>query len=154
MFTKLCIFLSVACAAFFIARPAGAAAVDAEKYGHEQARAIHPCGHSGRQLSNLTRFFVHRWRATYVDLEPILLVRWLEFHDLLDADPPIVLARVYSSPHQPLLAVVAAYQFENYLDGQVLVSVHCIAPVNEQHLLRQYEPEALEAILGTPGDDA
>ena len=154
MFNKICIFLSVACAAFFIARPAAAAAVDAQEYEHEQLQRVHPCGHSGRQLSNLTQFFFHKWRATYVDLDPILLERWLKFHDLSDADPPIVLARVFSSPHQPLLAVVGAYQFENYLDGQVLVQMHCIAPVNERHLLRQYEPEALQTILGTPGDDA
>lgn len=149
------IFAVAACAAFFLAQPAaGAAAVDVQEYEHEQLQRVHPCGYAGRQLSGLTQFFVHKWKATYLDLDPELLRRWLEFHDLLDEDPAITLARVYSSPFQPLVAVVAAYEFTSELDGKVLVQMHCVVPVDSRHMLRQYDPEALQVILGRVGNDA
>jgi len=139
------LLLMVALAAFFYASPAEA------NSGREAS--ANPCGNQ-QMLGSITGYFRARWSASHQDLTPILLDRWLAWHKLDDTDPPIVTVRVFSSPHQPTVAAVAARRFTNHLNGRVLVDVLCVVPTERGEFVRQYEPDALQKILAEPGSDA
>ena len=115
--------------------------------------SVNPCGNQ-QMLNAITGFFRYKWQASHRDLTPILLDRWLTWHKLDDADPPIVTVRVFSSAQQPTVAAVAARRFTNHLNGRVLVDVLCVVPTETGAFVRQYEPDALQKILSEPGSDA
>ena len=148
MFRK-CLIMLAAFAAFFIAVDATAAiAQDGE---HEERGVQSPCG-GDKLLEGLTGYFKYRWKATYVDLGPGPISRWVKYHQL-PADQ-VAVVRVFHSPFQPQVAVATARRWQNHLDGQLLVSVLCIVPTPDGALVRAYEPHELEAIIAEPGVSA
>ena len=133
--------LAAILAAFFYVKPV---------VSGEQASIPGPCG-ADQQLADITKYFTWRWAAKHHDMNPALLQRWLKFHELEDRNPPIVLARLFSSVQQETIAVVAAWRFQNFLDGKLLVDVLCVAQTESGSFVRQYQPEALQKILSGPG---
>jgi len=118
-------------------------------YKHKIA-TIHPCGNPNTDLNNLTGFFKYRWKATYTDLTPEEVQKWLAYFNITDSK--IVIIRVFESPHQPLLAIAPARKFQNYLDGQLLVDVNCVVQFNDGIVI-QMKKEELEKALQGPGSD-
>ncbi|MBH48841.1 MAG: hypothetical protein CME71_11800 [Halobacteriovorax sp.] len=118
---------------------------------HSTRTSISPCGNPNTQLENLTGFFEYKWKATYFDLGPVQKDNWIKHYGFEDRD--IALVRVFQSPAQPTLAVVAARRFQNFLDGKLLVDVFCIILAEKNAPVRSYEPEELEQILLGPGSD-
>jgi len=118
---------------------------------HEVISPISPCGNPNTDLTNLTGFFEYRWQATYVDLYDKPMERWIEHHGLENQE--IVKVRIFTSPVLPKVAVVGARRFVNYLNGQILVDVHCVVLTEDGRFVRQYNPDELEKILTVPGTD-
>jgi len=110
--------------------------------------AVHPCGGAGLELRSITQYFQYRWRARYRDLNNEEVKEWVAYHELEGVD--ITMARLFQSSMQPVLTVVSAKRFVNYLDGKPLVDLMCVVKLDGK-LTMEYTPKQLQHILEPKG---
>jgi hypothetical protein len=142
-FFKIFFLIAVTTLLIMLARPS------IPKEVEHRDHALHPCGMPGLDLQGITSYFLHRWKASYVDLKPEFIARYLEHIENTNED--IVLVRVFFSPHQNNVAVITAKRFVNYLDGKPLVDMYCVIKSSDDNIVREYDSRELEDIIREPG---
>jgi len=133
--------------AMTIIRPSVSATPGEEE---NQRLIIHPCGSPGLDIQAMTNYFLHRWKAAYIDLDPAPMARFLAHINRLD-DNNIDLVRVFFSPMRTDAAVITAKHFVNFLDNKPLVDMYCVVRASKNFLAYEYDAKVLEEILREPG---
>ena len=90
---------------------------------HERGLRNTSCGENGEQRDSLIGFYQHEFNAIYKELNKEEINIFLKRINQEDSD--IVNVRVLSSPLHDSYAIISSYLFQNFLDGNLLVELHC-----------------------------
>ena len=106
---------------------------------------LNPCGLNGMQRDGLTFYFHNRFSAEYKDLSKEDVVTFL--NSIEKKDTKVTNIRIFKSPHKEGYAVILSYLFQNFLGGEVLVELNCIAKIYDSPVIYITE-EGLQKFIG------
>jgi len=112
---------------------AGVMANDISVQEHERVLRNTPCGENGEQRDSLIGFYQHEYNAIYKELNKEEIDIFLKRVNQEDSD--IVNVRVLQSPFHDSYAIISSYLFQNFLDGNLLVELHCVKRIGGDLLI-------------------
>tara|TARA_R100000656_G_C3948591_1_gene127986 strand:+ start:977 stop:1420 length:444 start_codon:yes stop_codon:yes gene_type:complete len=114
---------------------------------HEGEIIYNPCGKDGKQRDTLTSILQYKDKVIYKDLNNEELKEFLikieqEYSDIVNV-------RVFESPEFNSYAIISSYLFQNFLNGKVLVELHCVKKLNNDFYLFIHKNN-FEEFMGKP----